>query len=139
MNKIRIKTPNSPSKISPEAMEILLSYPWPGNVRELENGLQRSMVMASGSTILPQHLPKDFSKNSPNTNAISTETTPTSSSHHQLFDQLFDSLRQISDQNLIETVQKEFALRALKASENDDASASKLLGVTKTVLKKWIS
>jgi two-component system nitrogen regulation response regulator GlnG len=137
MNKIRLKTPNSPSKISPEAMAIIQSHPWPGNVRELENSLQRSMVMASGSTILPQHLAKEFSKNSPLPTTTPVES-PSTSPLDPLMDQLFDALRQNPKENLIETVQKEFARRALKAAENDETHAAKILGVTKAVLKKWI-
>jgi two-component system response regulator AtoC len=37
--------------VSPEAMELLLSYPWPGNVRELENTIERAMVLCDGPRI----------------------------------------------------------------------------------------
>jgi len=43
--------------ISEAAMQVLLSYHWPGNVRELENVLERAMIMASGSEIVPQDIP----------------------------------------------------------------------------------
>ncbi len=33
--------------ISPEAMEVLESYPWPGNVRELENLMERLVVLGA--------------------------------------------------------------------------------------------
>ena len=46
--------------VSPRAMEILLNYNYPGNVRELENIIEHSMVLCSGNTILPEHLPKDI-------------------------------------------------------------------------------
>ena len=46
--------------ISQEAMDMLYDYPYPGNVRELENIIQRSIIMAQGSTILLQHLPKEL-------------------------------------------------------------------------------
>ncbi len=136
MNKIRLKTPNSPSKISPEAMEILKSNPWPGNVRELENGLQRCMVMASGSTILPHHLPKEFTKQAGLPVLSSNSSEGATLNQEQLFDQLFESLRQHPDQNLMELLQKEFLLRALKAADNDEAKAAKILGITKAALKK---
>lgn len=47
-------------EISPEALDRLIRYPWPGNVRELENLVQRTMVMVSGETILPEHLPAEL-------------------------------------------------------------------------------
>ena len=34
---------------SPQAMEVLLSYPWPGNIRELENVLERALVLSGGA------------------------------------------------------------------------------------------
>ena len=37
--------------VSPEAMELLLSYAWPGNVRELENTIERAMVLCDGPRI----------------------------------------------------------------------------------------
>lgn len=46
------------TNISREAMNMLCNYTYPGNVRELENIIQQSLIMAPGSTILPQHLPE---------------------------------------------------------------------------------
>jgi transcriptional regulator with PAS, ATPase and Fis domain len=43
--------------LSPEAVELLLRHPWPGNVRELEKAMERAVVLASGSVILPEDLP----------------------------------------------------------------------------------
>jgi len=42
--------------LSSEAECVLQSHTWPGNVRELDNVIQRALIMAPGSTILPEHL-----------------------------------------------------------------------------------
>jgi len=42
---------------SSEAMDQLKAYDWPGNVRELKNAIERSVVVASGSTITADQLP----------------------------------------------------------------------------------
>jgi DNA-binding NtrC family response regulator len=42
---------------TPEALELLMSYPWPGNVRELENAIERAVVLATTATIEAKHLP----------------------------------------------------------------------------------
>jgi two-component system nitrogen regulation response regulator GlnG len=47
------------SKVSPEAMAVLVRYRWPGNVRELENVIYRSAVIAQGDTILLKDLPAE--------------------------------------------------------------------------------
>jgi two-component system response regulator AtoC len=44
------------AQIAPAAMRMLVEHSWPGNVRELENVIERALVMASGSTIEPEHL-----------------------------------------------------------------------------------
>ncbi|HEV3122136.1 MAG TPA: sigma-54 dependent transcriptional regulator [Isosphaeraceae bacterium] len=44
-------------KVSPEAMERLLTYHWPGNIRELENAIEVAAVTTVGETIGPENLP----------------------------------------------------------------------------------
>jgi DNA-binding NtrC family response regulator len=43
--------------VSDGALQKLLNYAWPGNIRELENTMQRTMVMATGSTVQEPDLP----------------------------------------------------------------------------------
>ena len=47
-------------RISPEAMELLMSYSWPGNVRELENVLQQTLLLSPFVVVLPENLPERF-------------------------------------------------------------------------------
>jgi DNA-binding NtrC family response regulator len=47
-------------RISPEAMELLMSYSWPGNVRELENVLQQTLLLSPFVVVLPENLPNRF-------------------------------------------------------------------------------
>ncbi len=42
--------------LSREAIAILERYHWPGNVRELENTVERSIILAEGKKIKPEHL-----------------------------------------------------------------------------------
>ena len=37
--------------ISPQAMQILVSYHWPGNVRELQNIVERACALSKGATL----------------------------------------------------------------------------------------
>jgi len=46
--------------ITPEAMDILLSYQWPGNVRELRNLIESMVVLAPGSVIRPEDIPAEI-------------------------------------------------------------------------------
>jgi PAS domain S-box-containing protein len=45
------------SRISEEAMAILLNYDFPGNVRELENVLEHALIICQEEAIEPKHLP----------------------------------------------------------------------------------
>jgi two-component system, NtrC family, response regulator AtoC len=49
-----VKGPNQ------EALDLLLAYAWPGNVRELRNVIERSILLESEETILPEHLPLEI-------------------------------------------------------------------------------
>jgi Nif-specific regulatory protein len=46
--------------IHPEAMKLLMEYNWPGNIRELKNVIERAVVLGSGNTLLPEHLPLEI-------------------------------------------------------------------------------
>jgi len=48
------------TKVSPEAMSVLVRHTWPGNVRELENVIYRSAVIAQGDAILAKDLPVEI-------------------------------------------------------------------------------
>ncbi len=49
------------SGLAPDAMSRLLDYHWPGNVRQLENVIERAMVIAEDSLLLPEHFTAELS------------------------------------------------------------------------------
>jgi len=57
MEKFSAQLDTAVQSISPAAMSLLLEHAWPGNVRELENVIQRAVVLAEGTELLPDHLP----------------------------------------------------------------------------------
>ena len=44
-------------RVLPYVLKALMDYDWPGNVRELENVIERSVVLAPGSEIIPEMIP----------------------------------------------------------------------------------
>jgi transcriptional regulator with PAS, ATPase and Fis domain len=46
----------SSAGLTPDALQMLLSYEWPGNVRELHNALERAAILCQGGLITPAHL-----------------------------------------------------------------------------------
>jgi DNA-binding NtrC family response regulator len=47
----------SVSQISEPVLQIFRTHSWPGNVRELLNVIERALIVARGSVVLPEHLP----------------------------------------------------------------------------------
>jgi DNA-binding NtrC family response regulator len=47
------------TRVSTEALGVLVRHPWPGNVRELENVIYRSAIIAQGDAILVNDLPAE--------------------------------------------------------------------------------
>jgi DNA-binding NtrC family response regulator len=51
------KHEKEPREFAEETLEAMERYPWPGNVRELRNLVERAVVLSSGETLAPEHLP----------------------------------------------------------------------------------
>ncbi len=45
---------------SPEALERIRSHRWPGNLRELCNAVERAVILARGTLIMPEDLPTEM-------------------------------------------------------------------------------
>jgi Nif-specific regulatory protein len=56
LKKARIEERKPVVEFTPDAMEIMQSYPWPGNVRELENTIYQAVLLAEGERIQPGDL-----------------------------------------------------------------------------------
>lgn len=153
------------SKVSPEAMAVLVRHRWPGNVRELENVIYRSAVIAQGDAILVKDLPEEIREeaslnagvtaapfgaaagstppfeSAPPAAAVasaSAATEPAATGKPTLaeaFDAIFSELA-ASDEPLLPRVERELIARALAAEGGDEAKAAKRLGLTKTALSK---
>jgi len=100
--------------VSPQVMTILMRYQWPGNVRELANVIERAMVVAKGSVILPEHLPPHL-----------FEVRPTAPQGGES-----TRLPELS----LESAEREQILRALQASGGKRIEAARLLGLSRRTL-----
>lgn len=102
---------NQPSlRISKDALSLMLDYPWPGNIRQLQNAVQYSVVKCSGNLILPENLPLELRR-------------------FEGFD-----CRPTSGPKL--TVQR--VASALKTSGGNKSKASRLLGVGRATLYRFL-
>lgn len=154
------------TQVSNEAMQVLSRYSWPGNVRELENTIQRSVVLAKGDTIIKKDLPQEIldavesqsggaadagievdetslslDSGIPESALESRETASADLSampFDALMDLVYNRIRNMYDHNLVQELEKELTIRALKETGGNQVKTSALLGITRTTLRKRI-
>jgi len=122
-------------KLSKEAIRVLEAYPWPGNVRELENTLQRAAVLSTADTLLPKDIPLG---------AADAEISPAGTSDAEMqeiskdraVEILFSAAVNDPTLALLPWIEREFTLRAMQKTGDNQVRAAKLLGITRATLRK---
>lgn len=105
---------DTPKKITPDAMKLLVDYTWKGNVRELENVIERVALLTEKDEITPANLPPEIvSRSRSGAKAIA-----------ELTDEGIDLER------LIEDIEKTYLLKALEKTNGVKTEAAKLLKLT---------
>ena len=106
--------------VTPDVMEILISYDWPGNIRELENLIERAVVLTKTKLITRDNLPP-FLLSAPDKDLA-----------------LAPSNQDLNLKENLQAIQKKAILRALKQSNGIQKKAASLLGVKATTLNEMI-
>ncbi|TFF37789.1 sigma 54-interacting transcriptional regulator [Mucilaginibacter psychrotolerans] len=83
VNRFGKKTGKSIDTINQRAMQELVAYSWPGNVRELEHQIERSVLLATSSTIKTVTLPAGKAVALNSAICEDFETTPTIDEHER--------------------------------------------------------
>jgi len=105
--------------LSRGALELLQRPPWEGNARELENAIERALLLASGSEILPADLPFAEAAGSP------------SSAREPAPDLLEDAVgRQLSLHELTAA----YTDRILELVKGNKVKAARILGINRRTL-----
>ena len=109
-----------PKRMSPEALQKILTYAFPGNIRELRNILERAHILGSGDEIAAAELPVDATSHSELPHQVELQewvrTLPLSLD-------LRDTLTEI-EKSLIE--------RALQRANGVQAEAARMLGLSRS-------
>lgn len=66
---------NKVQDLTEETMDLLVSYPWQGNIRELKNIIERAAILAEGTLLIPDLLPREFHQKSSSAVSISSAST----------------------------------------------------------------
>ncbi|HEY3315502.1 MAG TPA: sigma 54-interacting transcriptional regulator [Bacillota bacterium] len=100
----------APRSITSEALDVLTRYSWPGNVRELQNTLRSVFSLEDAREIKPEHLPP----------------------HLRQLARVPRGLGQKSLEKVVEEVEREMILEALRATGNNRAKSARLLGLPRS-------
>jgi len=118
----------------PEVVELFAAYPWPGNVRELENTVRRAMVMSKVDYLAADAVRDAMSTHTPEVGGIDPRCAT-------LVEQAID--RSVADgappyAAVMAMVERIVVKTALARTEGNQVQAAKLLGITRTTLRKKI-
>jgi len=146
-----------PKSLSADALTALEKYRWPGNVRELENAIEGAAVVAKGEAVLLTDLPAEIAQATGGGAGGGTVPVPPTVTREarlpesgspapetaapgwaELVTHLFRLARQDPELKLIDAVERELVLNALRETRGNQVQAAKLLGMTRATLRKRI-
>lgn len=133
LQKIANRKHRPPLKLSEDAIRVMEAYPWPGNVRELENTMQRATVLATADVLLPKDIPLGLTAPDVGGPGVGEGEFP---DKDRAIDELFRAAAEDPSLALLPWVEREFTLRAMQKTDNNQVRAAKLLGITRATLRK---
>ena len=113
----RARTGKQVVGLSCQAAQKLLEYTWPGNVRELENCIERAVTVAHFEQILVDDLPDQIRSHQSAQPFISDDP---------------DELPTLDD------LERRYIQQVLEATGGNKAQASRILGLNRRTLYRWI-
>ena len=138
------KRGREPISFSKQVISVLINYEWRGNVRELENFVQHMCILFSGKIIEIQDLPEKFlsaTVNCPETPVDTAEQVQSTIRNPHLFSENpthISDLRwnegQIDFNELINNLETQLIMQALRISGGNKKEAARLLNLKRTTL-----
>jgi len=121
------------SGVSPDVMELFVSYSWPGNVRELENVIQRACILTQEPRITVQSLPPEMRRD----RASGLETPAGGDASRLIPAALFDDFSTPlakKMETLTAKTERDLIVRALEKCSGRRQAAADLLGISRKSL-----
>jgi two-component system, NtrC family, response regulator AtoC len=104
-------------RFAPETEVLLLGHGWPGNVRELKNLVERLVILSTGESIDPHHMPPQFSR-LPEGRA--PEETP-------------------AQARTLAAIERAYIVKVMQQANGNKSEAAKILGITRQTLRKKLA
>jgi len=126
--------------LSNAAMEVLRAYPWPGNVRELENVISGAALTCPGVIILPEHLAITAALGAHSETAAHAPAPSDGNDINRLlepvFSRFYDDFMAGRPSKPFDEIEETLIRKALTATTGNQSRAARLLGITRTTLRK---
>jgi two-component system response regulator AtoC len=116
-------------RLTPEAVEALLSYRWPGNVRELRNAMERAPFLTSDGQLRAEHMPKESDNIVPEfpEELLDAEDEDEDTALHEVFDPRETTATRPRDE-------RDRIIDALESCGGNQTRAAKFLGISRRTL-----
>lgn len=130
IRKYNLKMGKSIKGITGDLLAALELHSWPGNVRELENFIQKSMVFCKSDYL--SNACFDMAALQRNSHASIEDAV------RHLVSQIFRAGSHENFQTVVTTLEQEIIKRALELSKGNQVHAARMLGISRTTLRKKI-
>jgi two-component system nitrogen regulation response regulator GlnG len=127
-----------PKVVSPEALELWMTYPWPGNVRELENVVKRAAALATTSLILPDHLPETIRPAAGVPEAVARPDAFPAEWIRTELTRLQGSLDGRLYDHFVASIERPLLEFVLRRTGGNQVKAAEVLGINRNTLRKRI-
>lgn len=124
--------------ISPEALEILETYPWPGNVRELQSVVRQAVLNTTGPVIVPEFLPAEVVNQRKPTLEKSAEGLPPVDLPGFVDSRLSRGTTDLYAEAL-EMMERYIFTRVLQETNGVQTKAAEILGITRGKIRDRIA
>jgi DNA-binding NtrC family response regulator len=101
LRQAAVRANRSPMKITPAAMQMLLTHPWTGNVRELRNTMDYVAAAAPDDLVEPSDLPERMGGLAPTTGSVPVVDVPTPP---ESFKPINDEIRELEKRRMVEAL-----------------------------------
>jgi len=126
--------------LSNAATEVLRTYHWPGNVRELENVINGAALTCPGVIILPEHLAIAAQRGARAEAAPAASEASPDDEFGRLLEPVFSRFNEEYKAGRsgkpFDQIEQTLIRKALTATSGNQSQAARLLGITRTTLRK---
>jgi len=133
-----------PPRVSHGAIDLLKAHDWPGNVAQLKSVLQSVLLESKGAVLATDTLHRSLNTGKPklnNDDATPHKPTPNESKWN-LTSFVSEQLEKGTDalyESVIQRLDQQLVIMVLQHTQGNQAQASRLLGMTRTSLRRKIA